>query len=53
MEKCTLFDVTYEPRGMSVAELETGMRWLFSELYNEREFLQRKRRYMEIVKERL
>jgi len=52
-DRCTLFDVTYEPRHMSTAELEAGMRWLFSELYNEREFLQRKRRYMELVKERL
>jgi hypothetical protein len=35
---------------MSVAELEAGMRWLFSEIYNEREFLRRKRQYMEISK---
>lgn len=51
-EKCTLFDVTYRPLHMSVAELEAGMRWLFSELYNEREFLSRKRHYMELVKAR-
>jgi radical SAM superfamily enzyme YgiQ (UPF0313 family) len=52
-DKCTLFDVTYQPRHMSVEELEAGMRWLFSELYNAEEFTQRKRRYMEIVKQRL
>lgn len=52
-ERCTLFDVTYRPKRMTVAELEAGMRWLFSELYNEREFLMRKRRYMELVKARL
>lgn len=52
-DKCTLFDVTYLPKHMSVAELEAGMRWLFSELYNAEEFTQRKRRYMEIVKQRL
>ncbi|NOT31607.1 MAG: radical SAM protein [Planctomycetes bacterium] len=52
-DRCTLFDVTYEPLHMSRAELEAGMRWLFSELYNEREFLQRKRRYMELVKQRI
>ena len=51
-DRCTLFDVTYQPKHMSVAELEAGMRWLFSEIYNEREFLRRKRQYMEIVKER-
>jgi len=52
-DQCTLFDVTYRPKHMSVAELESGLRWLFSELYNAEEFTQRKRRYMEIVKQRL
>jgi radical SAM superfamily enzyme YgiQ (UPF0313 family) len=51
-DRCTLFDVTYQPKHMSVAELESGMRWLFSEIYTEREFLRRKRHYMEIVKGR-
>jgi radical SAM superfamily enzyme YgiQ (UPF0313 family) len=49
-DKCTLFDVTYQPARMSVDDLESGLRWLFGELYNEREFLRRKRHYMEIVK---
>jgi radical SAM superfamily enzyme YgiQ (UPF0313 family) len=49
-DRCTLFDVTYQPKRMSVADLEAGMRWLFSEIYNEREFLRRKRQYMEISK---
>jgi hypothetical protein len=35
---------------MTVAELESGLRWLFGELYNEREFIRRKRHYMEIIK---
>jgi radical SAM superfamily enzyme YgiQ (UPF0313 family) len=52
-DKCTLFDVTYQPKGMTVEELESGLRWLFGEIYNEREFLRRKRHYMEIVKTRL
>ncbi len=52
-DRCTLFDVNYRPKGMTVKELEEGMRWLFSEIYNEREYTRRKRRYMEIVKERL
>jgi len=38
---------------MTVEELETGMRWLFQEIYNEREYTRRKRHYMEIVKQRL
>jgi radical SAM superfamily enzyme YgiQ (UPF0313 family) len=52
-DKCTLFDVTYTPARMSVEELESGLRWLFAEIYNEREFLRRKRDYMEIFKSTL
>ena len=49
-DRCTLFDVNYRPQRMTVKELEEGMRWLFREVYNEREYIGRKRRYMEIVK---
>src|SRR5690606_10903523 len=30
---CTLFDVNYQPQGMSVDELRAGLRWLTAELY--------------------
>jgi hypothetical protein len=52
-EQCTLFDVTYRPRGMTVQELEEGVRWLFREIYNEREHARRQRHFMEIVKQRM
>jgi len=52
-DRCTLFDVNFVPKNMSVAELEAGVRWLFREIYNEREFTRRKRHYMEIVKRRM
>jgi radical SAM superfamily enzyme YgiQ (UPF0313 family) len=52
-DRCTLFDVNYRPRGMTVEQLEEGMRWLFREIYNEREYTRRKRYYMEIVKQNL
>lgn len=52
-DRCTLFDVNYRPKGMTVEELESGLRWLFREIYNEREFTKRKRHYMEIVKTRM
>lgn len=52
-DRCTLFDVNFVPKNMSVEELEAGMRWLFSEIYNEREFNRRKRHYMEITKEQM
>jgi radical SAM superfamily enzyme YgiQ (UPF0313 family) len=52
-DRCTLFDVNYRPRGMTVEQLEEGVRWLFGEIYNEREYTRRKRHYMEIVKQRM
>jgi len=51
-DRCTLFDVNFVPKHMTVEALESGLRWLFAEVYNEREFLRRKRAYMEIVKTR-
>jgi radical SAM superfamily enzyme YgiQ (UPF0313 family) len=52
-ERCTLFDVCYQPKHMNVEQLEEGLQWLFREIYNEREFTRRKRHYMELVKERM
>ena len=52
-DRCTLFDVNYKPSGMSVEELETGLRWLFEQTYNDEQFNKRKRNYIEIVKARL
>jgi radical SAM superfamily enzyme YgiQ (UPF0313 family) len=52
-DRCTLFDVNYQPRGMTVEQLEEGLRWLFGEIYNEREYARRQRHYMEIIKQRL
>ena len=52
-DRCTLFDVNYKPTGMSVEELETGLRWLFAQTYNEEQFNKRKRNYIESVKARL
>ena len=51
-DRCTLFDVNYQPKNMSVEELEGGLRWLFGEIYNAREFARRKRHFMEIAKRR-
>jgi hypothetical protein len=36
-DRCTLFDVTYVPKRMTVEELEAGLRWLFAETYTRRE----------------
>lgn len=49
-DRCTLFDVNFIPKHMTVEELESGMRWLFQEIYNEQEFNRRKRHYMDLIK---
>ena len=37
---------------MTVEELESGLRWLFAEIYNETELRRRQRHYIDIVKQR-
>lgn len=49
-DRCTLFDVNFVPRHMSVEELETGMLWLFEQLYSEKELQRRRRHFMELQK---
>jgi hypothetical protein len=36
-DRCTLFDVTFRPKRMTVEELEAGLRWLFEETYTRQE----------------
>ena len=51
-DRCTLFDVNFQPKGMSVEELEAGMRWLFQEVYSEEQLLRRRRHYLDLWHER-
>lgn len=44
---CTLFDVTYQPTGMSADELRKGMRWLTQELYGDAATTARRRKFFE------
>jgi radical SAM superfamily enzyme YgiQ (UPF0313 family) len=48
---CTLFDVTYEPAGMTVRELEEGMLDLFAQLYAPENVKARRRRFHQQVKD--
>jgi radical SAM superfamily enzyme YgiQ (UPF0313 family) len=48
--KCTLFDVNYQPVGMSREQLRRGLYLLFRDLYNDDAFRRRKRRYMELIR---
>ncbi len=50
--RCTLFDVNYRPARMSVEELESGMRWLFSEAYSSGEVRQRQRGFVRMARTR-
>ncbi len=42
---CTLFDVTYRPAKMTVAELEEGLRGVFRDLYTPEKVRNRRRRF--------
>ncbi len=49
-DRCTMFDINFRPKNMSIEELEKGLLWLFKGIYNEKEYLKRKRHYMDIIK---
>lgn len=49
-DKCTLFDLVYEPEGMSRTELETGLLDLFRDLYNEEAYKSRKAQFRKLMR---
>lgn len=48
--KCTLFDVNFQPKNMSVNELEKGFRDLAEKVYSEESTQYRRTRYKEMLK---
>lgn len=50
-DRLTLFDLNYQPAGMTRAELEDGLYELFRDLYNEDQFNRRKRHYMNLMRQ--
>ncbi len=44
-DACTLFDVNYRPKQMSVDDLENGLLWLFKETYSPEESNHRSRQF--------
>lgn len=44
---CTLFDINFQPKNMTVAELQSGFLKLVKELYSEEETQRRRRRFKE------
>jgi radical SAM superfamily enzyme YgiQ (UPF0313 family) len=51
-ERCTLFDVNFTPKRMSVEDLERGLEHLMGSLYTDEEVRGRRRRFHEIVRSR-
>lgn len=50
-DRCTLFDVNFVPKNMTVAELETGLRWLLQEAYSPVETRWRQRGFVHQARE--
>jgi radical SAM superfamily enzyme YgiQ (UPF0313 family) len=51
-DKCTLFDLVYQPARMSFNELESGFRWLMSELYSPHQTRLRKQKFRDCARAR-
>jgi radical SAM superfamily enzyme YgiQ (UPF0313 family) len=51
-DRCTLFDVNFRPRGMSVEQLEDGVMALWRDTWNAEAFARRKRYYKELLRGR-
>jgi radical SAM superfamily enzyme YgiQ (UPF0313 family) len=49
-DRCTLFDVNFRPKGMTVEELEDGLEYLMGALYTRAETQRRKRLYLQRVR---
>ena len=50
-DKCTLFDVTYHPKQMTVEELEDGFLWLMENIYGGELVKQRKEKFIAQARE--
>lgn len=51
-DRCTMFDLNFRPRGMSVEQLEEGVMGLWRETWNAEAFTRRKRYYRELLRAR-
>lgn len=51
-DKCTLFDVTYQPDKLSVTQLENGFRDLMRDIYSEEVVAKRKEKFRQRIKAR-
>lgn len=51
-DRCTLFDVNFRPRGMTVEQLEEGVMQLWRDTWNAEVFAARKRYYRQLLRRR-
>lgn len=51
-DRCTLFDVNFRPRGMSVEQLEEGVMSLWQDTWNAQAFAARKQHYRTLLRAR-
>jgi radical SAM superfamily enzyme YgiQ (UPF0313 family) len=51
-DRCTLFDLNFRPRGMSVEQLEEGMIQLWRDTWNAAALAERKRYYRQLLRSR-
>jgi len=51
-DRCTLFDINFRPRGMSVEQLEEGVMQLWRDTWNAQAFSRRKRDYRALMRAR-
>jgi radical SAM superfamily enzyme YgiQ (UPF0313 family) len=49
-DRCTLFDINFVPKNMTVEQLENGAVWLSSQIYSEEAYNRRMKHYKQIVK---
>ncbi len=49
-DKCTLFDLVFQPKQMTPDELVEGHTWLMTQIYNKAQYTRRKRHYVDIMK---
>lgn len=50
-DRCTLFDLVFQPKQMTPDELVDGHAWLMSQIYNQEQYTRRKRHYVNLMKE--
>jgi radical SAM superfamily enzyme YgiQ (UPF0313 family) len=51
-DRCTLFDLNFRPRGMSVEQLEEGVMQLWRDTWNAQALAERKRHYRHLLRSR-